>query len=421
MSKKSKSGMAKTELFTGIDVGSSAVRIVVAQRQANVEGLHILGAAEGPAEGISKGTITSIEDAVSSISATLEKAERMTGIPAEHATVSINGTHITSIESHGIVAVAKADGEIKQNDVDRVIEAAQAVAAPPNYEILHVIPRSYTVDNQHGVKDPIGMSAMRLEVDAQVIEGQTAQIKNLQKAIYRTGVSIDDMVLAVLASSLACVTKRQKDLGVAVLNVGASTSSLIVFEEGDVLHMKILPVGGSHITNDIAIGLRVSIDLAEKVKLEVGTANPAEVGKHDEINLHDFGGDDVSVSRHHIAEIIEARVEEINKMVDRELQSIDRSGLLPAGIILTGGGAKLPGFVDVGKRDFRLPVSVGFPQGYTSAIDKIQDPAFTTALGLASWAADTKPTGGLLGRMPGLGSVNHTVDGIRRWVKDLLP
>jgi cell division protein FtsA len=210
-------------------------------------------------------------------------------------------------------------------------------------------------------------------------------------------------------------------LGVALLNIGASTSSLIVFEEGDVLHMKILPVGGSHITNDIAIGLRISIDLAEKVKLEVGTANPGEVGKHDEINLHDFGGDDVSVSRHHIAEIIEARVEEINKMVDRELQSIDRSGLLPAGIILTGGSAKLPGFVDIGKRDFRLPVSVGFPQGYTSAIDKIQDPAFTTALGLASWAADTKPTGGLLGRMPGLGSVNHTVDGIRRWVKDLLP
>lgn len=413
--------MAKTELFTGIDLGSSAVRVVVAQRQVGVEGLHILGAAEGPAEGISKGTITSIEDAVSSISATLEKTERMTGIPAEHATVSINGTHITSIESHGIVAVAKADGEIKQNDVDRVIEAAQAVAAPPNYEILHVIPRSYTVDNQHGVKDPIGMSAMRLEVDAQVIEGQTAQIKNLQKAIYRTGVSIDDMVLAALASSLACTTKRQKDLGVALLNIGASTTSLMVFEEGDVLHTKILPIGGSHITNDIAIGLRISIDLAEKIKLETGTANPNEVGKHDEVNLHDFGGDDASVARHHIAEIIEARVEEINKMVDRELQSIDRSGLLPAGIILTGGGAKLPGFVDIGKRDFRLPVSIGFPQGYTSAIDKIQDPAFTTALGLASWAADTKANGGFLGQIPGLGSVNHTVEGIKRWVKDLLP
>ena len=219
--------MAKTELFTGLDVGSSTIRVTVAQRQAGVEGLHVLGAAEGPAEGISKGTITSIEDAVSSISSTLEKVERMTGVPVEHATTAINGTHISSMESHGIVAVAKADGEIKPNDVDRVIEAAQAVAAPPNYEILHVIPRSYTVDNQHGIKDPIGMSGMRLEVDAQVIEGQSAQIKNLQKAIYRAGVSIDDLVLAVLASSVACTTKRQKDLGVSVVNFGASTTSLI--------------------------------------------------------------------------------------------------------------------------------------------------------------------------------------------------
>lgn len=413
--------MAKTEFFTGLDVGSSAIRVVVAQRQPGVEGLHVLGAAEGSADGISKGTITSIEDAVSSISATLEKAERMTGVPAEHATVSINGTHVTSIESHGIVAVAKADGEIKQNDVDRVIEAAQAVAAPPNYEILHVIPRSYTVDNQHGVKDPIGMSAMRLEVDAQIIEGQSAQIKNLQKAIYRTGVSIDDLVLAVLASSVACATKRQKDLGVAVLNLGASTTSLMVFEEGDVLHTKILPIGGSHITNDVAIGLRISIDLAEKVKLETGTANPNDVGKHDEVNLHDLGDDDVNISRRQIAEIIEARVEEINKMVDRELQSIDRSGLLPAGIIVTGGGAKLPGLVEAGKRDFRLPVSVGFPQGYTSAIDKIQDPSFTTALGLASWAADSQNDRGFFGKLPAIGSVSNTVDGMRRWFKSLLP
>ena len=413
--------MAKTELFTGLDVGSSTIRVTVAQRQAGVEGLHVLGAAEGPAEGISKGTITSIEDAVSSISSTLEKVERMTGVPVEHATTAINGTHISSMESHGIVAVAKADGEIKPNDVDRVIEAAQAVAAPPNYEILHVIPRSYTVDNQHGIKDPIGMSGMRLEVDAQVIEGQSAQIKNLQKAIYRAGVSIDDLVLAVLASSVACTTKRQKDLGVAVVNFGASTTSLMVFEEGDVLHTKILPIGASHVTNDIAIGLRVSIDLAEKVKVEFGTADPEEVNKHEEVNLQELGGDDVNIPRRHIAEIIEARVEEIDKMVERELQQIDRAGLLPAGVIITGGGAKLPGLVAIGKRDFRLPVSIGVPLGYTSAIDKINDPTYTTALGLASWAADTNSNGNLFQRLPALGSVGDTVDGMRRWFKSLLP
>jgi cell division protein FtsA len=414
--------MARTELFTGLDVGSSTIRVVVAQRHPNQEGLHILGAAEGPAEGITKGTITSIDDAVTSLSSTLEKVERMTGVPVEHATVAINGPQITSQESHGIVAVAKADGEIKQNDVDRVLEAAQAVATPPNYEILHVVPRSFTVDNQHGVKDPIGMSGMRLEVDAQIIQGLSANIKNLQKAIYRTGVSIDDLVLAALASSLACVTKRQKDLGVALLNIGANTTSLLVFEEGDVLHTKIFPVGASHITNDVAIGLRISIDLAEKVKIEFGTAVPDDIGKRDDINLSELGGEDVAVARKHVADIISARVEEIFSLAERELQQIDRAGLLPAGIILTGGGAKLPGMVEAAKREFRLPASIGFPDGYSSAIDKINDPAFTTALGLASWAAGSDHHGGLLGTLPGrLSAVTDTVDTMRQWFKGFLP
>ena len=414
--------MARPELFTGLDIGSSAIRVVVGQRQPEVEGLHILGAAEGPAEGIAKGSITSIEDAVSSISATLEKVERMTGVPVEHATVGINGTHIMATESHGIVAVAKADGEIKSNDVDRVVEAAQAVATPPNYEILHVIPRAFTVDNQAGVKDPVGMSGIRLEVDTQIIQGLSANLKNTQKAIYRTGVNIDDMVVSVLASSLACTDKRQKELGVAVINIGATTTSLMVFEEGEVLHTKIIPVGGGHVTNDIAIGLRISIDQAEKVKVEFGTASPDEVQKRDEVNLADIGGEAAMVSRRHIAEIIEARMEEIFGMIDKELQQIDRSGLLPAGIILTGGGAKLPGLIEVGKKQFRLPAAIGFPVGYTSAIDKINDPSFTTALGLASWGAQSHPSSGMLRGLSGrLGAVNDTVDSMRRWFKSFLP
>jgi len=414
--------MPRHEFFTGLDIGSSAIRVVVGQVSPTGEGMTIVGAAEGPAEGIAKGSVTSIEDAVSSISSVLEKAERMTGVPVEEAVVSMNGPLITSQDSHGIVAVAKADGEIKQNDVDRVLEAAQAVATPPNFDILHRIPRSFTVDNQRGVKDPIGMSAMRLEVEAQIIQVPTAQLKNLEKAIYRTSVSIGDIVLSVYASSYACVTKRQKELGVALLNIGASTSSLMVFEEGDVLLTKILPIGGSHITNDIAIGLRVSIDQAEKIKMEYGTAMPAEVQKHDDVNLQDVGGDDTVISRKHIAEIIEARVEEMFKMVDRELQHIDRSGLLPAGIILTGGGAKLPGLVDVAKREFRLPAAVGLPQDYTTAIEKIHDPVFTTALGLASWAAESHGHSGVMNTLAGgMSTVGNTVDSMRRWLKGLLP
>jgi len=412
--------MAKDEIITGIDIGSSFIRIVVGQKNPQDEKIHVLGAAERFSEGISKGMVSSIEDSVTSISEALEKTERMTGIPIEHAFVSINGTHINSQDSHGVIAVAKSDGEIKEDDVERVVEAAQAVATPPNYEILHVIPRSFTVDNQRGIKDPVGMTGIRLEVDAQIIQGLSSQIKNLTKCIYRTGVDIDDLVLGILASSESCTTKRQKDLGVAVINLGSATTSLMVFEEGDVLHTKILPIGSGHITNDIAIGLRTSIDLAEKIKLQFGSALSSEINKREEINLSEIeDGENATVSKKHIAEIIEARLEEIFKMVDKELQKIDRSGLLPAGIILTGGGAKLFGVEEVAKREFRLPYSIGYPLDFVSAIDKINDPTFTTALGLVLWGAGLEQKSRF--SMPRISSIQDVTKKMKGWFKSLLP
>ncbi|MDD5040361.1 MAG: cell division protein FtsA [Patescibacteria group bacterium] len=417
--------MAKEEIFTGLDIGSTAIRIVVGQVNPHDRKIHVLGAAEHPAEGISKGSVTSIEDAVSALSASLESVERMTGIPVEHAFVGINGSHITSQDSHGVIAVSKSDGEIKEEDVERVIEAAQAVATPPNYEILHVIPRSFTVDNQKGIKDPVGMTGIRLEVDAQIIQGLTSQIKNLTKCIYRTGIDIDDLVLGVLAASEAVLTKKQRDLGVALLNIGGSTTSLLVFEEGEVLHTAILPIGSSHITNDIAIGLRTSIDLAEKIKLEYGSALPDEVNKRQEINLAEIDSrEEGVVSQRHIAEIIEARCEEIFKMADKELQKIDRSGLLPAGIILTGGGSKLPGLVEVAKREFKLPASLGHPIDLGStAVDKVNDPNFSTAIGLLYWGMGIaeRESGGRRGSLPKFSAVSDATDKMKKWFKSLIP
>jgi len=414
--------MAKEEIITGIDIGSSYIRAVVGQKNPNDEKLHIMGVAEHPSEGVSKGVVTSIEEAVSSISQCLEKAERMTGIPVENAFVGISGSHINSQDSHGVIAVAKADGEIKEEDVERVVEAAQAVATPPNFEILHVIPRSFTVDNQKGIKDPVGMTGIRLEVDAQIIQGLSSQIKNLTKSVYRTGVDIEDLVLGVLASSESSLTKRQKDLGVALINIGDSTTSLVVFEEGDVLHTKILPIGSSHITNDIAIGLRTSIDLAEKIKLEYGNALPDDISKRDEINLGELeGGENNKVSKKQVAEIIEARLEEIFKMVDKELQKIDRSGLLPAGVVITGGGAKLPGLVEVAKKEFRLPSSVGKPQDFVSAIDKINDPSYSTAIGLVVWGLALREKGGFNFSIPNFSSVSKVTDKMKDWFKSLMP
>src|SRR3989338_10992998 len=217
----------RDSIIAGIDVGSSKIR---------VRGLHIVGLSEVTSEGISKGVIKSVEDAVSCISSSFEAAERMTGVPIERAYVSISGVHIKSDSSKGVIAVAKADGEIKQDDIERVIAAAQAVATPPNYEILHVIPKHFSVDSQTGIKDPVGMTGIRLEVEVQIIQGLSAHIKNLTKVVYRAGVEVEDLVVASLASSESVLSKRQKELGVCVLNIGGATASLAVFEEGEVIH-----------------------------------------------------------------------------------------------------------------------------------------------------------------------------------------
>lgn len=376
------------EIIAGLDVGSTAVRLAVGQIVPvnDKKELHIIGASEAPAEGVHRGVVTSIEDAVSSISACLEKAEQMTGVPISRAWVGISGSHIISEESKGVIAVAKADGEISEEEVERAIEAARTVATPLNYEILHVIPKSYTVDGQVGIKDPIGMTGVRLEVDTQIIQGLSSQIKNLTKAVYRTSLEINDLVLSILATAEAVATDKQKDLGVAVVNLGGATTSVVVFEEGDILDTAVLPIGSEHISADLAIGLRTSIDAADRLKLEYGSAVSKDIGKKEEIDLFDLGAaEHEMVSLKFASEIIEARVEEIMDKVESIFKKIGRSGVLPAGVIFTGGGAKLNGLIEVAKRKLRLPATLGYPLNITSVTDKVNDLSFTTAIGLVKW------------------------------------
>lgn len=416
------------EIITGLDIGSSAIRIVVGQISDNSNSDHtnvqVIGAAEEPSVGISKGMITSIEDAVNSISKCLEKAERMTGAPIEHAWVGISGNHIISQESKGVVAVSKPNGEIQEDDIERALEAAKAVASPPNYEILHVIPKSFSVDSQEGIKDPVGMTGVRLEASALIVQGLTAQIKNLTKCVYRTGLDIDDLVLSILANAEAIVSSRQKELGVCLINIGGSTTSLVVYEEGDVIHTAVLPIGSDHITSDIAIGLRISVDMAERIKLEYGSAVPGEISKKEEIDLRDFGEDEKTfVSKKYVAEIIEARVDEIFEKCDKELKKIGRSGLLPGGVILTGGGSKLYGLVDVAKNRFKLPASLGMGHDLISTVDKVHDLSFSTALGLVLWGAQDFSEGkGAIGKaMSKFKSVDKVTSQVKKWFKHILP
>lgn len=374
----------KDEFYTGLDIGSHSIKVAVAQEVGDT--LQVIGCAEVPSQGVTRGSVVSIEDAVSGLSEALEIVERMTGRPITRVTVGVSGTHITTQESRGVIAVSRADGEVKEDDVDRVIDAAQAVATPPNYDILHVIPLEFAVDNQTAIKDPIGMSGVRLEVLTLIVQALSGEVKSLTKAIYRTGLEIDDLVLSILASSEAVLTKRQKELGVALINIGSSTTSVGVFEDGYMLHGSVIPIGANHITSDLAIVLRTSIETAEKVKLSVGQTGVEKVSKRDTLKLSEYSDDETDeVPLSDVYKIIDARIEEIFDHVNQKLSLVGRAGRLPAGAVLTGGGAKLPGIVEAAKNHFRLPASVGKASNIEISIDKARDLGFTTAIGLVLW------------------------------------
>ncbi len=421
---------AKNNLIAGLDIGSSMVRMAVGQLVYNGRDdvqpdIQILGAAEVVAEGMHKGAISSIEDVVSSVSSCLEKMERTIGTPIDTVWVGVSGLHIMSQNSKGVVAASKADSEISDSDVQRALEAARAISTPLNYEVLHVLPKRFSVDGQTGIKDPVGMTGIRLEVDAQIILGASAQIKNLTKAIYRSGVEIEDLVLSVLATSEAALTNRQKDLGVAIVDLGSSTTSLAIYEEGEILHSTILPIGSEHITNDIAIGLRVSIEVAERIKIEYGGCFSDAVSKKEEIDLYELGtGEHEMIKRKYLNEIIEARVEEIMQKIDDELRKVQRSGMLPAGIVFTGGGAKLTGLVDAAKQYLRLPATLGYPLNFVSATDKINDLSFVNVVGLVKWGSTMSQTSQKTksgGMVSGMKSVGSFLAGSKEWFKALLP
>lgn len=387
----------KEKLLVGIDLGSSHIRIAVGQVVPGGDRSHflnVIGTTEAPSQGISKGCVSSLEDAVSSISSALEQAERQIGMPLQEAYVGIGGVHIVAQEAKGVIGVSRPDGEIRAEDVSRVLESARAFVNPANQEIMHVLPRDFSVDGQRGIKDPIGMQGIRLEADVHVIQALSSHYRNVTKAVFRTGVDIAEAVYSPLASAQAITQARQRELGVCVLVIGAATTGLAVYEEGELLHAATLPIGGDHITSDIAIGLKVSLEVAENIKRSHGNAQPEAFNRREEMDMRDFGaGQTEIVSLQYVSEIIEARVEELFEKVEGELKKIDRAGMLPAGVILTGGGAKLPGMVEVGKRVLHLPCAIGFPTVQTSMPELALDPCFSTAVGLVLWGYEAEREG----------------------------
>ncbi len=375
-------GMQESSRYAvGLDIGTTNVRAVVAHLEGEGTKPNIIGVGIEPNTGMRKGTIVNLVSTAQAIDKALESVERMSGHQITSATVSVNGSHVVGMSSRGVIAVGH---EISEGDLDRVEEAATVVQLPANREILEVTPRAYQLDGQENIKDPIGMTGVRLEVDAHVITALSPHLKNIAKACEMTETKINHQMLAGLASAKAVVSEQQIENGVLVIDLGGSTTNIVVFEEGDLQHVAVLPVGSVNITNDLAIGLKTDLDVAEKVKVDHAVAVPTahkNSSKKAVVKIakktHEFDVEEIDM-------IVDARLEEIFELVQKELQSIGRAAKLPGGVVVTGAGALLPGIDEYAKQALQLSARIGRPAGFGGLVDQVETPAFAAAVGLMS-------------------------------------
>jgi cell division protein FtsA len=393
--------MPKEKIITGIDIGSTKISTTVASVSENK--VSVIGVSGGViSKGINKGNVVDIDSAVEVISNSIERAEKMSGVSVSSAFVTLNGSHIETLNSHGVVAVSPTQtSEISKEDVARVIEAAQAVSLPSTREILHVIPRDFSVDSQEGIKDPVGMSGVRLEVETNIIHGSATAMKNIIKCINQVGVSVDELVYIGIASSEAVLTDTEKELGTLMVDIGGGTTSMIAFAEGSPVHSAVLPIGGKLITSDLAIGLRSRLEDAEKLKIRL--SNEAMISKtmqnirrEDELDISEFGLEIESVPRSMLYKIIDARLEEIFRLIALEITKANLVGKLPAGVVITGGAALTAGVERSAKVNLKMPARVGVPKGVTGLIDEIQGPMSSAGVGAILYGVKMFRGGNLL-------------------------
>ncbi len=381
--------MPKPRIITGLDIGTSAIKALVAAKVPGSSEVQILSQVVEPCSGVRRGVVINPEEVSQKISSILEEVEDKTSQKRINSVCcNIGGSHIFIIPAHGEVAVSRADQKISQEDVERVLQAAQTFPLPANKEILDISPREFIVDGEGGIKEVLGMQGVKLEVEIFAICAFSPYYKNLTQTLLNAGLQIDDLIASPLASARAVLAPRAKELGVAVLDIGAGTSDLAIFEEGDLIHTVVLPIGSGHITSDIAIGLQTDIDIAERIKKEFGSCVLRKEKQKIEIPQEEKP---LVVPQKLLVKIIEARMSEIFEQTDKELKKISRQGLLPAGIVLTGGGAKLPGIVEFAKSKLKLPARVGKIQGDFAGLQ--EDPSFSTVCGLVLQGAELEEEG----------------------------
>ncbi len=405
-------------IVVGIDVGTTKMVTLIGEVLADGR-VEVIGVGVTPARGLRKGIVVSVEEAVEAIAASVRKAEQQSGFKLVGAYVSIAGGHVASENSHGVVPVRRHDKVITQEDVNRVLDAARIMNIPPDREIIHMIPRYFVVDGQEGVRNPVGMLGHRLEVEANIVTGALTSVHNLLRCVERVGVGVDALVLQGLAAGEAALTEAEKDLGVLLIDIGGGTTNAAVFVDGSISHALVLPVGGHHLTNDIAIGLRVPFNVAEDIKLRYGSALASAVDDEAPTNGTARGDQPHGkVSERMVSEILEARLAETFELVYSELRRAGYDTSLPAGVVLTGGTAQLRGIRELAAVVFPGAVRVGVPQGITGLVDSLGTPAYASAVGLLRWGSVQldEPEASAHGKL-----VGSALGALGQWLRGLLP
>ncbi len=409
--------MVKGDRIVGLDIGTTKICAIVAEADQSGQ-LKITGVGSSPSDGLKRGVVVNVEKTVRSIQRAIEEAERMSDARIAAVYAGIAGDHIRSLNCRGVIAVSGPDNEITGNDEARVIETAKAVSIPMDREIIHVLPQSFVVDDQPGVKDPIGMSGVRLEADVHIVTGAVTSAQNICKSIRRAGLEVVDLVLEPLASSYAVLSPEEEEMGVALLDVGGGTTDLAVFYDGSIRHTAVVGLGGENVTHDISIGLRTPWKQAEEIKRNHGCALCALVSKEEAIEVPGLAGrPSYHVPRGELAAIIEARMEEIFTLVHREIRRTDYADLLAAGVVITGGGAMLEGCVELAEEVFGMPVSLGIPRGVVGLVDAVTQPIYATGVGLVLFGMHHQNRKDLI-RVGSDDSFEAILSRMKNWVKD---
>lgn len=418
--------MPKERIITGIDIGSTKIATTVAV--VDDKKMSVIGVSGNvPSKGIKKGFVSKIDGAVEAIANSLERAERMAGVSVSSAFVTINGSHIETRNSHGVVAVSPhLSSEISAEDVARVTEAAQAISLPSLREIIHVIPRDFVVDSQDGIKDPIGMTGNRLEVETNILHGSSAAIINLTKCIEQVGVSVEEMIFTGIASAEAVLTDTEKELGTLLVDIGGGTTSIIAYLEGSPIYSAVIPIGAKYITNDLAVGLRVRMEDAENIKIKLSNeftlmAKSKMDHREEDFDVSDFNLEAERIPKKVLYRIIDARLEEIFSLVALEIAKANLKGKLPAGTVVTGGGALTAGVEKVVHSVLKTPARIGKPSGVTGLIDEIQGPQSAATVGAVLYGAQMYRSGSVLSLDKNRGNISSKISTIFSKLKNFLP